>query len=1068
MVAQNCLRYFRKPANISVGARLVAALGSIWVLLFWGAHPAFLQSQAPPPAVFDHLSPEDGLSDSTTLAIAQDDQGFIWLGTQNGLNRYDGSDFVVYTHDPDDQNSLSHNLVTSIYPDDEGALWVGTRGGGLSRLDLKTDRWTVFQHDPANPQTLSSNQINAIEADDSGTLWISTNNGLNSFDPGTGLVVRYPAEAQTSPDPGYLAVHDAAVGPDQTVWIATDGGLAWLAAGSGGLRVSDDRAGLPGINVFQVLADQNGSVWAGTEGGLYKLDNEKHVIAEYHHDPANATGLAPGPIRALFDGSRGRLWLGTQGGGLTLFDPATETFTNFRHDPDNPGSLLNDFVVAIAEDSAGTLWASSWAAGLNLLSPYSSKFPAPLAIASTPLAILGDSAGTLWVGTFGQGLAHVDPATGETSYYRRDPSDPASLHNDIVFALQPDEQGKLWVGTLDGLSLFDPDEETFSRYPSGDTGAVDAAGAEIRSLFSNTPAKLWVGTNTGLFHLDTESGTVAAFNRDPAGPQSNEIWSIVGSGPDTLWIGATNGLFRLTPATGEFQNLSSRSGTTDTAVTVIHQDADGILWLGTWGQGLIRFDPASQTSTHYQSVDGLPGTIVLGILSDAAGNLWLSTNNGLTRFDPASGQFRTYDTEDGLAADDFAQGAYWQSEQGEIFLGIDNGIVRFVPQELQDNPQVPPVYLTDFQIFNQSVPVGPDSPLAQNINHTAEIELAHDQSVLSFEFAALNFINPERNQYAYKMDGVDPDWNLAGDRRFVTYTSLDPGQYTLHVRGSNNDGVWNEEGVSLRIVVRPPWWRTTAAYFVYGAMILLVVGGFARSRTKAQQRQLATQRQELMWERRLRENLEQMDRLREQERARIAGELHDGLAQTLAGIRFRAQTWKTLVRRDPAQLLPELDDLGLILDTSIQDVRRSIYALQPLSLEQLGLEAALLRFTADLAQLYQVSIETDFQTLAAAPDSLEHDLFRIVQELVYNAVQHGRPSLTRVAIRVTDTLVSVQVKDNGVGFDPDSISVREGEGHYGLKQVRERVHLLKGVMTLASAPDQGTTVSIEIPASDAP
>lgn len=1042
---------------------------TLCLLIFGAPKPSIVASaQDPPPAIFDHLSTENGLSDSTTLALAQDDQGFMWFGTQNGLNRFDGHDFIVYTHDPDDQNSLSRNVVTSVYPDNTGGLWVGTRGGGLNRLDLKTDQWTVFQHDPADPQTLSSNQINAIEADASGILWLSTNNGLNSFDPDTGIAVRHPADSQKLPDPDYLAVHDTAIGQDQTVWVATDGGLAWLTAGSDDLIVGDSDLELAGVNVFQVHADENGTIWAGTDDGLYKLDNEKQVVAEYRHDPANEAGLGSGPIRALFEDSRGRLWVGTQGDGLTLFDPATETFTHFRHDPDNPVSLLNDFAVAIAEDNAGTLWVSSWAAGLNLLSPYISKFPAPLASESVPLAILGDSAGKLWVGTFGHGLAHVDPATGETRYYRHDPADPASLNNDIVFALQPDGQGQLWVGTFDGLSLFDPEAQTFSRYPSRETGVAGEPGPEVRSLFSNSPASLWIGTNRGLYQLHTDSGIYTSFNRDPTGPQSNEVWSIYGSDPDKLWIGATNGLFRFTPATGEFQNFSSQSGTEDAAVTVIHQDADGILWLGTWGQGLVRFDPVGQSSTHYQSAEGLPGSIVLGILSDGAGNLWLSTNTGLTRFDAASEQFRTYDREDGLADDDFAQGAYWQNEQGEIFLGIENGIVRFVPEQLQDNPQVPPVYLTDFQIFNQSIPVGPDSPLAQNINHTSEIELAYDQSVLSFEFAALNFTNSERNQYAYMMDGVDPGWNLAGDRRFVTYTNLDPGRYTLHVRGSNNDGVWNEDGASLDIVVKPPWWRTTAAYLIYGALILLLVGGFARSRTKAQQRQLAIQRQELMWERRLRENLEQMDRMQERERTRIAGELHDGLAQTLAGIRFRAQTWKTLVRRDPEQLLPELDDLSVILDTSIQDVRRSIYALQPLSLEQLGLEAALLRFTADLAQLYQVTIETAFQNLATVPDSLEHDLFRIVQELVYNAVQHGRPNLTGVATRVTDTVIFVQIEDNGVGFDPDSISVQEGKGHFGLNQVQERVRLLKGTMQLASAPDKGTIVSIKIPVSDAP
>jgi len=453
----------------------------------------------------------------------------------------------------------------------------------------------------------------------------------------------------------------------------------------------------------------------------------------------------------------------------------------------------------------------------------------------------------------------------------------------------------------------------------------------------------------------------------------------------------------------------------------------------------------------------------LGILADADGQLWLSTNKGLAQFDPVTEQFTIYDRADGLDDDDFAQGAYWQNERGEMFFGIENGITRFHPKQLLGNPYAPPVYLTDFQLFNQSVGIDTDSPLTQSINHTSEIVLTHDQSVFSFEFTALNFISSDGNQYAYKMDGVDPDWNRVDDRRFVTYTNLDPGEYDFYVRAANNDGIWNNEGTQLRIIVQPPWWQSWIAYLLYAVALVLTVFGYNRYRARLQKQELAAQRHELLWERRLRESLEQLDRLKDEERARIARELHDGLAQTLAGIRFRTRTWKTLINRDPNQLLPEFDELSKILDMSIQDVRRSIYALRPLFLEELGLQTAVSRFTVDLAKLYQVDIQTEFKNAAALPNELEHDLFRIIQELVYNAVQHGRPQTVRIKLHVMETAVFLQITDDGIGFDTQYIPHHHKKGSFGLTQARERIELAKGTMTLTSELNEGTAVSIQLP-----
>lgn len=800
--------------------RLVAVAGPLILAATAGAEPA-------PRLRFEHLTSQDGLSQNTVFAVEQDRQGFLWIGTKDGLNRYDGYSFKTFTNDPLNPSTLSEGFVRVLEEDPSGVLWIGTYLGGLNRFDPVTETFRCYRHVPEDPASLADDDVRAIHADESGILWIGTQGGgLHRFDPESGTFRRFRRDFD---DPRSLSHDDVrAIVRDRagTLWIGTwGGGLNRLDEERGTfvryLRRADDDASLADNRVRALLSDHGGRLWIGTNGGLDRLDSASGTFTHLRHDPDDPESLPNDEVRSLFEDSSGSLWVGTTG-GLGRLDPATGAFTRYAPDPGDPFSLSDEAAYSIFEDLSGSLWIGTYDGGLNRLDPGAAGFahyghdprdPESLG-ANDVTALYEDRFGELWIGTYGGGLDRFDPAAGTFTHYRHDPEDPTSLADDRVKCLLEDRSGRLWIG-LDrhGLSLFDRSSEGFTHYRYDPEDDSSLSRDFVRSILEDGRGRLWVATQGGGLNLfDPERRTFIRHRHDPEDPASlahDSVQTLAEDAAGFLWVGTYGGLDRFDAAASEFRHYRSDpndpGSLSDDAVSAIHEDRSGRLWVGTFGGGLNRLErtgAAAGTFMRYSERSGLGDNVVYGILEDRRGWLWVSTNRGVARFDPEAGSWTSYDVRDGLQGAEFRPGAYHRSPSGQMFFGGNNGFNSFFPDRFTDNPFVPPVVVTSFKVFDEELRGGRSS------SYLEEIVLSHEDNFFSFEFAALSFRRPDKNRYLYRLDGLDEDWIDPGSRRYASYTKVPPGEYTLQVKGSNNDGKWNEAGTSVAIVIEPPYWGT--------------------------------------------------------------------------------------------------------------------------------------------------------------------------------------------------------------------------------------------------------------------
>ena len=825
---------------------------------------ALAPSDDGPPFRFDRIATEQGLSSSEVWSVARDHHGFVWFGTLDGLNRYDGYEMKVFKHALTDPNSLSDNKIRTVYEDRAGTLWIGTWSGGLNRYERESETFTRYQHDPNDPASLSSDSVFAILEDRAGTLWLGTRGGgLERFDPATGAFTHYR--------------HD----PAQATSLGDE-------------------------NVFALWEDHDGALWVGTDGGLDRLDPATGTFTHYRHNPDDPASLSNDTIRALFADDSGTLWVGTWGGGLDRFDRTTGKFTHYRNDANDPQSLSHDGVFSIHQDATGALWVGTIGGGLNRLDLKTGLFqrfgpddrevlgfsaaqvtdmagdadtewfatgngmfvldlqPKPFRVmkhdpddanslaASEIDAIYEDPDGILWVATASTGLNRIDRATGQVRHYQHDPADSASLSGNDIWNIAPGRDGSLWLAAFDGgLDKFDPATGQSVHYRHDPNESASLGSNRPTAVLEDQSGSVWVGTwDAGLDRFDPATGTFTHFAHDPADPTSlsdNAVFTLVGDRNGDLWIGTvTGGLNRFDPATGTCTRFQGEPGKAQSlpsnSVASVLRDRAGTLWVGTWGGGLARLNPDTGEVTHYDHENGLPSDAVFDILEDDQGRLWLSTSNGLSRFDPRSETFRNYDEQDGLPGNVFESAVAFQSPDGEMFFGATDGLLSFYPDQIHDKLTAPPVVVTDLLLANKPVSIGDGSVLRQAIGETPALALSYLDRVISFEFAALNYIAPQKNRYRYTLEGFDKGWTEVGsDRRLVTYTNLDPGRYVFRVMGSNNDGIWNEEGAALAMTIAPPWWKTTWVRILSAfLMVGLVSGGFVWQRRRAvvQQRKL--------------------------------------------------------------------------------------------------------------------------------------------------------------------------------------------------------------------------------------
>ncbi|MDY7077527.1 MAG: two-component regulator propeller domain-containing protein [Chloroflexota bacterium] len=781
---------------------------------------------------FERISVEQGLSQSTVNCIIQDSQGFLWFGTRDGLNKYDGYGFTVYRHNPDNPDSLSHNVIRSIHEDQSGILWIGTDGGGLDKFDRKTERFIHYRNDPKDFHSLSYDTVTSIYQDREGVLWVGTWVGLDRFDAESEQFTRYRPRRKSKNTVNIIYEDRAGM-----LWVGTSGGLAGFNRDKEKFthyqNISYDPRSLSNNVVRSIYQDQEGVLWIGTEGGgINRFDRENEQFTRYLIDPGDIEGFAYNDVVSVYEDRAGVLWIGTEGGGLYQFDREQERFIGYQTDPNHSNSLSSNYIRSIYQDQQGILWIGTWDGGINKYDRGKEKF---VHYQNDPndsnslnhnrvLSVYEDREGALWIGTDGKGLDRFDREKGRFTHYQHIADDPYSLSNDYVISIYEDREGVLWIGTIGGgLNRFDREKEEFIHYQNVYNELASLSGNVVKSIHQDRTGTLWIGTlGGGLNRFDRETEEFTRYQHafyNPRSLSSDYITFIHEDREGVLWIGTWGGgLDRFDRENERFIHYQNDPGDphslSDKAVFSICEDRSGVLWIGTEGGGLNRFDRATETFTHYDERDGLPSDTVSGILEDERGFLWLSTRRGLSRFDPQTEEFKNYSVSDGLQGYEFSS-ACCKNRGGEMFFGGINGLNAFYPEDLKDNLYVPHVALTRLTQGGEDVNVG------QAVESIEEVTFHWPNNFFEFEFAALNYSQPERNQYAYMLEEFDDDWIYVGTRRFGKYTNLPGGTYTLRLKGSNNDGFWNEEGASVNITIVPPFWAT---WWFRGLAGLVLVG----------------------------------------------------------------------------------------------------------------------------------------------------------------------------------------------------------------------------------------------------
>ena len=771
--------------------------------------------------VFEHLSVRHGLSQADVNCILQDSRGLMWLGTQDGLNRYDGYSFRVYKHDPGDPRSLNDSWIVSIAETPDGTLWIGTQGNprSLNRFDRLNE---TFLQVPTDSAPLKGARISAVRpsyVDAFGETWSGTiGNGLTRRDPRTGVVTTY---RHSPADPGSLAddrVYSVAGDHLGEIWVGTHEGLDRFDRKTGSfVRYTHDEKNPNSLSdnwVWPVFEDRTGVLWVGTmRGGLNRFDRVTERFIHFRHEESDPRSISDDRLWSIYQDSSGLIWVGTAEHGVDRFHPELAPFAHYGHIPSNPASLINNNVVSLFVTRSGVPWIGT-RGGLERLDRSTQTFThythdpsrARTIADNTVECIVEDGSGLLWLGTFAGGLDRFDPRTGEFTHFKHDPSDSKSLSDNRIYALSEDRAGVLWVGTYGGgLNSFDRASGTFRRFAHNDTTAGSLGAPGVFALFEDHEGVLWVGTfGGGLDRFDREAGTFTHFRHSEADPGS----------------------------------LS------DDVVACLYEDRTGTLWAGTAG-GLNRFDRLTGKFRRYTQKEGLPNDVIFGILGDGRGNLWLSTNRGLSEFDPRRELFRNFDDNDGLQGNEFNQGAFGSDPRtGEMYFGGGNGFNLFHPDSVRGNPYVPPVVFSSFTRYNSDDKEG--KPIEERgISAKPEIVLSYKDNVAIFEFAALNYYNTFKNEYSYRLEGFNDNWIRLGTDHRATFTNLDGGRYTLHVRGSNNDGIWNDEGASVRLIVTPPWWKTTWAYAAYAFVFLCSLYGIRRFEMNRQAQKAQVRESEL-------------------------------------------------------------------------------------------------------------------------------------------------------------------------------------------------------------------------------
>ncbi len=845
---------------------LLAVIISI-ILGMSNTHPISAQSIS---VHFDSLTVEDGLSQSTIWSIGQDDLGYMWFGTDEGLNQYDGQRFSVFKQEIKDPTTILGNTTVSIFKDSRGNMWFGT-SSGLNLRKAGESNFIHFKFNPDDKSSLWGKAVLAITEDLNGTIWIGTEyGGLHKYNPVTNTFTHYTHDTNQPDSLSGDNVLSLLVDSSGTLWVGTTTGLdvfdpdteTFAHFKPSALRPEES---ISSSVITSMIEDHHGNLWIGTyQGGINHYDRKLKKFTHYIHSPINPNSLTNNEVTDLVEDNRGNIWIGTPD-GLDVLDPATGNFQHFTHNPNDPFSLTNNYIMRLFKDRAGVIWIGTYGGGVNRYSQSANKFqtyrqiPGDLNSLSDKgvYAIAQTFDGDVWFGTISGGLNRLDRDNGSMRIYRHTAGDDASLRSNEIRSLYIDRAGTLWVGTYDaGISRYNPQTNDFTHFLIDPDTPISTSRNSITAFCEDSQGNFWIGTrNYGLHRLDRATGLVTHYPiPDDAVDRSDFVRVILEDNKGQLWIGTYGGLFMFDPLSGKYltyfqQDPENINGLNDNRILSLYQDEKGYIWIGTVQGGLHQLNPETDEFIHYTEKDGLANNTVYGILPDKQGNLWLSTNKGVSRFNPRDITFRNFDISDGLQGNEFNAGAYYRTKDGEIFFGGVNGVNSFNPDQMYSNPVPPRVIIRSFMRFNQIE--------RQDLTGGEHLELSYQDNFISFEFAALDYSAPNKNQYAYMLEGFDKEWIYSGTRNYTSYTNLSGGDYVLWVKAANNDGIWNEQGIAITMHVSPPFYES---WWFIGLSIIFIGGVvFAGYRFRV----LSIETQNRLLERQVTERTQEIERRRE-------------------------------------------------------------------------------------------------------------------------------------------------------------------------------------------------------------
>ncbi len=822
----------------------------VFLLLIFCGTTTFLFSQHN-NLRFDYLTLADGLSQSSVNCLLQDKQGFIWLGTQDGLNRYDGYSFSVFKNESSDSTSISDNYIHALAQDNFGNIWAGT-DAGLNRLNLSNHQFERVQTKDVN---ISSTSVNSIFVDKKNQLWVATSTeGLFLFQLNASNAVLkriYQNQKASKRSLPNSTINVVFVDSKSRVWIGTEKGALMLENSEAEFVFFNEKS--TGQNIKAIVEDDFGNIWLGGNNGLNKID-KNYKTTHFSKIENDNFSITSNVISCGYKGKDGTLWFGTENNGLLEFNNKTNRFSHYESLANLKNGLSSNKVFSILQDNSSTIWVGT-ELGANKFDRVKENFTHFLNIpgdrnsisSNTIWSVFKDN-NFLWVGC-DEGLNIIDRENQIVTHFTPPKNNSTPVKN--VFCIYKTDKNEFWLGTENGIYTFQNNK--ISKLFIDAKGFNEINNKIIYDIFQDKAGNFWIGTKEGLIVIDKKKTTCAyyvAIKNNETTITNSVVRSIVQTPNGTIWL-ATNGgglnkvvfnaslpsdINRLTFSGYKFdaRNLNSINNNT---ILSLWADKNGIVWIGTYGGGLNKFDPATQKFAHYTEKNGLSNNTIYGIVEDKNGKLWMSTNNGVACFDKQKIVFQNYYENDGLQSNEFNTGAYHVSNDGEVFFGGINGFNAFYPNNIKKNEVPPQIVLTDFQIFNKSVEPGPKSVLKQSLQATKDITLSYKNNFFSFSFAGLHYSSPEKNQYKFMMEGLDEDWNYVGNRRHAFYTNLEPGNYVFKVTAANADGVWNENPLSINITITPPFWKT---WWFRILVIVAVVGGvigYSRWKIKAIEKQ---------------------------------------------------------------------------------------------------------------------------------------------------------------------------------------------------------------------------------------